>query len=154
MTTTNPQADNLRALITGIRFAMLTTRGQDGSLHSRPMAAQDGDGDGSLWFFTDRTTMKAVDITAHPEVNLAYADQAAMLFVSVSGMAELVDDRTLMHARWRPAYATWIPLGADDPAMTLLKVVVRRVDFWTASSGWAPRSLPCDGSDLTAQSAS
>lgn len=50
----NEHIKKLGELITDIKFAMLTTVEQDGSLRSRPMATQQVEFDGDLWFFHRR----------------------------------------------------------------------------------------------------
>lgn len=143
MSATEPIPDSLISLIHDIRFAMLTTRGPDGTLSCRPMVTQDDDGDGFLWFFTGSTTHKAADIIDNPDVNVSYSDPASQRYISVSGRAAIVVDRALSQKRWRPAYAAWIPLGIDDPDMALLKIVVGRVEFWRPPSTWTGQALAC-----------
>lgn len=140
MTTIHKPFITLKSLITGIPFAMLTTRDHNGALHSRPMVTQEEDGE-DLWFFTESETHKATDIAANPNINLSYSDPGSHRYISVSGWAEIIDDRAMMHKRWRPAYAEWIPLGLDSPKMTMLKVVVVRVDSWERSSIWRGHTL-------------
>lgn len=144
MTSTLKPVDTLKSLIEGIPFAMLTTRDHNGVLHSRPMVTQEEDGE-ELWFFTESDTHKANDIVANPNINLSYSDQKTHRYISVSGWAEIVDDRALMLKRWRPSYAEWMPRGLDNPKMTLLKVMVIRVDFWELSSIWREQTLSGSG---------
>ena len=140
MTFIHKPPDTLKSLIKGIQFAMLTTRDHNGILHSRPMVTQEEEGE-DLWFFTESDTHKATDIVANPNINLSYSDPGSHRYVSVSGWAEIIDGRALMQKRWLPAYAEWMPLGLDGPKMTLLKVVVVRVDFWEMSSIWRGHTL-------------
>ena len=136
------QADNLRSLIKGIPYAMLTTQGPDGSLHGRPMVSQDDDDDDAcIWFFTDNTTHKFSDISTHPIVNVSYCDQDTQLFVSVSGRVEIVTDQMSLAARWRPSYAKWISLSIGDKNLSLLKVVIEKITYWKPPSGWIGRTL-------------
>ena len=82
--------------IKGIRIAMMTTVEADDVLRSRPMATQDMDFDGDLWFFTKASAPKVDDVEHHQQVNLNYAKPDDNLFVSVSGTAQLVRDRQKM----------------------------------------------------------
>lgn len=130
MTLPDPRHDNLRSYIAGIPFAMLATRAADGSLHSRPMVVLHGDDDDVLWFFTGSTTPKAVDVILDGHVNVSYSDPATHRYISVSGTAELVTDRQEMIKRWHAGLIEWIPLGINDPDMSLLKVTVLHVEHW------------------------
>src|SRR5687768_7980292 len=71
----------LRKMVKGIRFAMLTTEDREGHLRSRPMAARDLDEDGAFWFFTGKSTSKVDEIGLHQEVNLAFVDEKDNRFV-------------------------------------------------------------------------
>jgi general stress protein 26 len=120
----------LAELMKGIKFAMLTTADADGSMHSRPMATQQVEFDGDLWFFTGRSTHKVADIGREHHVNVSYASPDDMKYVSVSGRATLIDDRAKMAELWNPAYKAWFPDGLDDPDLALLKVEVDRAEYW------------------------
>ena len=60
-------------MIDDIRIGMLTTAMPDGTLRSRPMATQQAEADGDLWFFTQAGAAKAGEIQANPHVNVSYA---------------------------------------------------------------------------------
>lgn len=54
--------EKLNEMLDGIGVAMLTTVEPDGSLRSRPMAAQQFSTDGTLWFFTHAEAPKVREI--------------------------------------------------------------------------------------------
>jgi general stress protein 26 len=122
-------------LIKDINIAMMTTEAEDGLLHSRPMATQKTEFDGSLWFFTGLSTGKISEIDWNPEVNLSYSDGGANKYVSVSGTAELVDDRAKKEELWSDIYKAWFPQGLDDPDLCLLRVDVSFAEYWDVPSG-------------------
>ncbi|GCE20516.1 pyridoxamine 5'-phosphate oxidase family protein [Dictyobacter kobayashii] len=124
--------------IKDIRMAMMTTIEPDGSLHSRPMATQDFKAlefDGDLWFLTYVTSPKVEDVQQHQQVNLSYSKPGDNLFVSVSGTAQIVQDRQKIKDLWNPFFKTWFPNGEDDPNIVLLKVHVQSAEYWDAPSG-------------------
>jgi general stress protein 26 len=120
--------------IKGIRIAMMTTL-EHGILRSRPMATQEMEFDGDLWFFTQADAAKVGEIEQHQQVNISYAKPDDNLFVSVSGTAELVHDQKKMKELWKPYYKAWFPKGLDDPGLALLKVHVESAEYWDAPSG-------------------
>ncbi len=124
----------LRGMLKGIRFTMLTTEDADGGLRSRPMTTQELDEDGTLWFFTGKGTSKVDEIRRHQEVNLSYVNEGDNRFVSVAGKAELIEDRAKMAELWNPLYKAWFPDGLEDPELSLLKVSVERVEYWDSAS--------------------
>jgi general stress protein 26 len=122
-------------LIKGIRMAMLTTESPDGLLHSRPMATQETEFDGTLWFFTSLSSGKVGELEWNPEVNLSYAEPSDTKYVSVSGTGEMVDDRSKMRDLWNEVYKAWFPEGLNDPDLGLLRVEVSSAEYWEATSG-------------------
>jgi general stress protein 26 len=122
-------------LIKDIKMAMLTTEAEDGLLHSRPMATQQTDFDGTLWFFTSLSSGKVNELEWNPEVNLSYAQASDSKYVSVSGNGEIVRDRAKMEELWNDIYKAWFPLGLDDPDLCLLKVEMSSAEYWEAPSG-------------------
>jgi general stress protein 26 len=132
-----PESDitRLGALIHGIRIAMLTTQGSDGQLRSRPMAVQEAEFDGDLWFFTSVASGKVSEIEHDAHVNVAFADTDHQRYVSVAGRASLVDDPAKKAELWSPAFRAWFPEGLDDPRLTLLKVHAESAEYWDSPSG-------------------
>ena len=120
----------LAKLISGIRFAMLTTIDENSHLVSRPMATQDGAFDGTLWFFTQRHSHKVSELEEHAQVNLAYADPSDNRYVSVRGTARMVEDDEKKRALWSPMLKAWFPKGLDDPELGLLRVDVEDAQYW------------------------
>jgi len=133
--TTHEDAKLLNDKIKGIRIAMMTTVETDGTLRSRPMATQDMEFNGDLWFFTHASTPKVDDVQHDQQINLGYAKPDENLFVSVSGTAQLVRDRQKINELWQPALKAWFPNGNEDPDLALLKVTVESAEYWDAPSG-------------------
>ncbi len=117
-------------LLRGIRTAMLVTRGGDGTLRARPMATQDLDFDGTLWFFTVNPSNKIGELTHEPEVVVTYEDSSRHRYLSLSGRAELVQDAERARVLWTPGHREWLPNGLEDPDVTLLKIEVSRAEYW------------------------
>ncbi|RYG38895.1 general stress protein [bacterium] len=132
-TLSNEEAlERLRDIMKDVRICMLTTVENSGELRSRPMAIQDAEFDGDLWFFTNESSPKVDEIQADREVNVAFSEPKAQRYASVSGTATLVNDRQKMEEFWSPAYKAWFPKGLEDPDLALLKVNVRSGELWDA----------------------
>ena len=67
----NESIKKLSEMIKDIEIAMLTTAEPDGSLRSRPMATQQFEFDGDLWFFT-RASSPKVDEIEHEHLSLIH----------------------------------------------------------------------------------
>jgi general stress protein 26 len=124
----------LRELMKDIRVAMLTTIEADGSLRSRPMQLQESEFDGTLWFLTDVNTAKVYEIERHNHVNLAFSHPSKQNYVSVSGVASVVQDRKKAEELWTPLHKAWFPDGLDDPKLALLRVDIEKAEYWDSPS--------------------
>jgi general stress protein 26 len=140
-TKASPNADQdaikkLGEKLKGIRFVMLTSVDDDGTLRSRPMATLDVDFDGTLWFFTYADSAKVEDISRHQQVSLAYARPGDNDWVSVSGTARLVRDAIIMQHLWKPSLSAWFPKGLHDPNLALLEITVSKAEYWDGPTGY------------------
>ena len=120
----------LAQLIKDVRVAMLTTTTDRGWLRSRPMVTQRLPFDGDLWFLSGKSTAKARDVRNRQQVNVAYMSFDEDRYVSVSGMATIVDDPAKAKSLWNSAYAEWFPKGTTDPDLVLIKVQVEEAEYW------------------------
>jgi len=124
----------LREMIKDIRLAMLTTVENDGTLRSRPMAAQQAEGDVDLWFFTHAGSPKADEVRRDDRVNVSFSDNGKNRWISVSGRAAIVQDKAKMEELWQPILKAWFPRGLDEPGLALLKVDVEQAEYWDSAS--------------------
>ena len=131
----NQDVKKLAKLIKGIKIAMLTTAEDDGTLRSRPMATQQTEFDGDLWFFTREHSPKADEIQRDRRVNLSFADPSDSRYVSVSGTARVLKDKAKAEELWNPIYKAWFPKGLDDPELALLRVNVEKAEYWDSPGG-------------------
>ena len=120
--------DEVWNLVDKIGFCMLATR-EGGMIRSRPMAAHAERGENAIYFLTDVESHKDDEIEADPNVCLAFADASGQKYVSISGRAEVSNDRARIRELWStPAKAWW--KDADDPSIRVLKVVPVDAQYW------------------------
>ncbi|MGF7217564.1 general stress protein 26 [Spirosoma lacussanchae] len=130
----NDQLEKVRKMVGDIRIAMMTTVDEEGHLQSRPMAVLQMDEDGTLWFFTQKTSPKVDQIEQHDrQVNIAFANVSDADYVSISGTAEEFHDQAKIDELWNPQAKAWFPNGKDDPNLTLLKVHTRMAEYWDSN---------------------
>lgn len=122
----------LWALIHDIRFAMFTTRHDNGHLHSRPVTTQNShlDEDANLWFFMSRRGETVADLTRDPTVNVVYADPNQDSYVSVSGTAAVVENMAKKQQLWSKLAEAYFPGGAADPDLALVQVKIIHAGYW------------------------
>lgn len=141
MTPRDEAIEELREKIEGIEIAMLTTEEADGTLRSRPMATQQVEFDGDLWFFTYADAPKVDEIEQERHVNVGYAAPDKQFYASVSGTATVVRDRAKIEELWNPIYKVWFKEGKDDPNLALLKVTATRAEYWDYAANRIARAI-------------
>ncbi|MGA8211920.1 MAG: pyridoxamine 5'-phosphate oxidase family protein [Nocardioidaceae bacterium] len=122
------RTEKLRSLMKGTRLAMLTSVDPDGTLVSKPMATQDVEFDGDVYFIAERDSHKVRNILADPRVNVAYA--ASSSWASLSGHAEILDDRAKLEELWNTFTDAWMEGGPDNPQNILIKVTATGAEYW------------------------
>ncbi len=120
----------IAAIIKDIKFALLTTTNSEGHLHARPMTTQETEFDGDIWFIGAKDSGSVADIKGNPRVNVSYADTGKSTYVSVSGKAELVEDRAKLEQLWSDFYKAYFEGGIDDPNVQLIHVDATGAEFW------------------------
>lgn len=144
MTTATEQAqqiDKLRNLVQDIDYCMLTTL-DEGILRSRPMSSNgDMDVHGNLWFFTYASSHKIDEVKQESQVNVSFSDPNKQSYVSLSGVAEVVRDRSKMEELWKPALKAWFPQELNEPDIALLKIKVTQAEYWDSPAGWVAKTL-------------
>jgi general stress protein 26 len=125
---------HVRQLVSSAKLAMLTTTTSDGKHVSRPMALQESEFDGDLWFFAYEDSSVVAQVRAQPEVNVSFTDNSNSSWTSIAGHAEVVHDRTKAEDLYGPALKIWFPDGADTPGLTLIKVHADSAQYWEGPS--------------------
>ncbi|HEY4540214.1 MAG TPA: pyridoxamine 5'-phosphate oxidase family protein [Faecalibacter sp.] len=89
--------------------------------NSRPMALQEVDENGNLWFLSDVTSDKNKDIEKDPEVELYFINNSKYEYVFIKGKASITQDKALIDKYWTNFANAWFD-GKDDPNVSLIKV--------------------------------
>jgi general stress protein 26 len=125
---TQEELDNISKVLTKARIATLTTVASDGALHSRPLALQEREFDGDLWFFTPKPTEKTDEIAHNPNVNVAVHGGDG--YLSIAGTASIVTDEAKIDELWGPSAEAWFEKGREDPRIALVKVSADSAEYW------------------------
>ncbi|GAC1645179.1 MAG: pyridoxamine 5'-phosphate oxidase family protein [Acidobacteriaceae bacterium] len=134
MTESTGPVRKIAGLIKDIRIATLTTAAESGRLRSRPMATQDAEFEGTLWFLTYDDSPKTSEIGREHEVNVSYSDPEHQRYVSVSGKARISKDRKLIQELWKPVLKAWFPKGQDDPNIAVITIEAEEAEYWDSPS--------------------
>jgi general stress protein 26 len=128
-------------LVDRATICMFTTMTADGRHVSRPMAVQEVEFDGDLWFFAYADSAKVVEIASNPQVNVAFSNTKQSEWTSIAGTAEVVHDRTKAEQLWSKTLKTWFPDELETPGLVLIKVHADTAEYWDAPSSKVLRLL-------------
>jgi len=121
--------EKIWGLIKDIKVGMLTTQdGQD--FRARPMHLVQDEYDGTLWFFTKKSAEKVFEAEKEHHVCVTFSDKKDGVHVSLSGKAQLSNDRNLIKKFWGPFIAPWFDGDENDPEIVLLEIKISQGEHW------------------------
>ncbi len=129
MTTTHDdQLATVADIMKDTRIAVLSYVAPGGALVSMPMAMQDFETPGTIWFLTERDTDKVGAIEADPRVNVSFSSKSG--WVSLSGTARVSEDRAKLKELWDASAGIFMSGGPEDESNVLLQIDGATAEFW------------------------
>jgi general stress protein 26 len=119
---------HFRELLQKFDTAMLVTHGSTSGCHARPMAVAETNEDGSVWFISHADAPKIEEI--HQDSEIVAVFQAPRQYLSVSGRAELKQDRAHIERVWKDSFKTWFDKGKGDPNIVLIRLNPTEAEYW------------------------
>ncbi len=104
---------------------------------TRPMSEQLVDEDGSIWFLSRKDSGKNAEIADDPFVQLLFQAGKHSGFISIYGLAKIIDDQEKIDELWQPMFKVWFEKGKNDPMITLIKVEPSEGYYWDTKNGSA-----------------
>ena len=128
--TQDTDQDRVWKLMEDIKYCMLVSHdGAGDTIRARPMDAHPDRAQDAILFLTDIRNHKDDEVEINDNVCLTFADNSGYRFVSVSGTANVMEDRAKIHELWSSGnHAFWE--SADDPNIRILKVRPHQAEFW------------------------
>lgn len=119
--------------IKAIKVGMFVTKDEEKtSMTARPMQLVQDAYDGTLYFYTSKKTAKVFEIENDRDVCITFSDPSENLYVSLSGTAQLTEDKELIDRYWNSYVAAWFEDGKEDDDIGLLKVKINKGEHWNA----------------------
>ena len=97
---------------------------------TRPMAVQQVDDDGNLWFLSADDSHKNAELSDDAAVQLLFQGSNYSDFLSLYGTATISKDKAKIKELWNPMLKTWFTEGVDDPRISLIKVDPEGGYYW------------------------
>ena len=124
---TTSDSDKFWATIHQFDTCMVVTR-DGGRMRARPMAPRLRGEDRKLYFLTKRMTHKVEEIALDDDVACTFSKHGQ--YMSLSGRAEVVGDRSLVTDLWDASAEAWLPEGRDSPDVVVLVVEPDSAEIW------------------------
>ncbi len=127
--------DRVWKLMEKINICMLASK--DGEkIRSRPMGAKPRQSANVIYFLTDARGHKDEEHGQDSHVCLSFAQPGDGKFLTVSGRAQVLNDRALINELWDTAAEAWWS-GPDDPVVRVIAVTPEQAEFWEGPHGIA-----------------
>jgi general stress protein 26 len=107
-----------------------TSQETPGSVGARPMAVQQVDDQGNLWFLSADDSHKNLELTKDAGVRLYFQGGKHSDFLLLDGTAVISRDRYRIRELWKPIMKTWFTEGEDDPRITVIKFIPSEGYYW------------------------
>lgn len=128
------QVDKLKALLEKFESAMLITHAQGERIRARPMVIAKLEANGDVWFLTGKESPKVHEIENNQHVAVVCQD-GEKICISITGRAEMVNDRRKLDEMWKETFKVWFPGGKDDPDIRLIFVRGEEAEYWDTHGG-------------------
>lgn len=125
-----PAIEKIKELAMDANICLFVTNLSTIPLSSRPMATQEVDDDGNLWFMSKNDSEKNIDIEKDNRVQLFYSNGSSYEYLSIYGTAEILHDREKIEELFTPMIKAWFKEGKDDPTISLIRVKPVDAYYW------------------------
>ncbi|MBC7552506.1 MAG: pyridoxamine 5'-phosphate oxidase family protein [Taibaiella sp.] len=124
-------AKKIKELAGNAQSCFFCTNIQTGKpFETRPMAVQQIDDEGNLWFLSADDSHKNEQLKSDPLVQLLFQGSHYSDFLSLSGKATISKDKGKIKELWEPTIKNWFTGGQDDPRITVIKVTPTDGYYW------------------------
>jgi general stress protein 26 len=135
-----------REIMTTARYCALITMDSAGRPQARTVDPFEPDEDMVIWLGTNSRSRKVKSIRRNPRVTLYYFDRESQAYVTISGIARLVNDPKEKAKRWKDEWKDFYPDRAKD--YLLIKVTPVNLEIVNVKKGilgdphtWKPPSV-------------
>ncbi len=133
MSAAETNVNRVWALMKDIGIAEVVTHdGDSETLRARPMAAHPDARDNAIYFLTDADAPKDEAVRRNNNVCLTFSDVKRQKYVSVTGNADMSNDRATIRRFWSDSdKAFW--RDENDTSIRLFRVVPTAAEYWESS---------------------
>lgn len=135
-----------REVMSAARYCSLITLDSSGRAQARTLDPFSPDEDMVVWLGTNPRTRKVAEIRLNPWVTLYYFDREGQAYVTIWGLARLVNDEKEKVKHWKDEWKDFYPNRAED--YLLIAVTPEKLEVVSVKKGivgdsltWKPPSV-------------
>ncbi len=135
-----------REIMATARYCALITRDSKGRAHARTMDPFPPDENLVVWFGTNSKSRKVAEIRRHSRVTLYYFDRESPAYVTISGVARIVNDPAEKARHWKDEWKAFYP--DREKGYLLIAVTPRELEVVNEKKGivgdanfWTPPTI-------------
>jgi general stress protein 26 len=136
-----------REIMTTTRYCALITIDARGRANARTMDAFAPDDDMVVWFGTNPLSRKVAEIRRHPRVTLYYFDRENQAYVTLHGVARVVNDPQEKLRYWKDDWKDFYP--DRSKGYVLIEVRPLRLEVVNTKSGIVSKSPAWNSPSVT-----
>jgi general stress protein 26 len=136
-----------REIMKTTRYCALITTDSHGRANARTMDAFAPDENMTVWFGTNPLSRKVAEIRRNPRVTLYYFDRENQAYVTLHGVARLINDRNEKARHWKDDWKTFYP--DRDKSYLLIEVRPIKLEVVNIKSGVVGTSRSWDPPSVT-----
>lgn len=122
-----------REIMTNARYCALITLDPSGRAQARTVDPFPPDENMAVWLATNPRTRKVAEIRRNPRVTLYYFDRESQAYVTIYGIARLVNDPKEKAKRWKDEWKDFYPDRTKD--YLLIVVTPEKLEVVNVSKG-------------------
>lgn len=100
-----------------------------------PMATQQVEDDGTVWFFSAKDSDRNAYLATDPAAQLIYSKVGDSEYLSLYGRAEVTYDLAKVEELWSPMSKVWFQEGPTDPNLSLIRFIPEEGYYWDTQHG-------------------
>jgi general stress protein 26 len=127
--------DQIKKVADDTRTCMFCTNLGGRPFGSTPMATQQVEEDGSIWFFSAKDSDRNRDIEADPGTQLIYSSESNEEYLSLYGESRIVYDLQKAEELFSPMVKVWFQGGPTDPNLSLIHFRPLDGYYWDTQHG-------------------
>ncbi len=131
----NKAADKIAELAEKAGICLFTTKLTQLPLSSRPMSVLKVDNEGSLWFFSSKSSDQNLHLKSDDKVQLFFLNSHDSEFMTLFGKASVSDNKQKIEELWTPIANVWFKDGKEDKDLSVIKFIPEDGYYWDTQHG-------------------